>query len=201
MALSVIGAGFGRTGTFTLRTALDMLGFGPTHHMVDVNRSDAQKALFRAAGRGEPVDWEAAYDGYRSAVDWPTAYFWRELAAYYPAAKLILTVRDPDAWYKSFIETIGNSELPGMANPESFGIAVIHNKLFSGDTSPMHAKAVLSAHNAEVIAAIPKGRLLVYDVKEGWEPLCRFLDRTVPAEPYPRTNSTLEFQAQFRGRK
>ena len=106
MALSVIGAGFGRTGTHTLNLALEMLGFGPCHHMEDVMAHPEQKELFRAAGRGEPVDWDALYAGYKSAVDWPTAYFWRELAEHFPEAKLILTVRNSEEWYKSARATI-----------------------------------------------------------------------------------------------
>src|SRR3569623_3410022 len=106
MALSVIGAGFGRTGTHTLTLALEMLGFGPCHHMEDVMANPEQKAAFRAAGRGETVDWDAVYAGYKSAVDWPTAYFWRELADHFPQAKLILTVRNSEEWYKRARETI-----------------------------------------------------------------------------------------------
>ncbi|RVA74724.1 sulfotransferase family protein, partial [Mesorhizobium sp. M7A.F.Ca.CA.001.08.2.1] len=100
MAFSVIGAGFGRTGTHTLNLALEMLGFGPCHHMEDVNSNPEHRDLIRAAGRREPANWDVVYAGYKSAVDWPTAYFWRELAEYFPDAKLILTVRNPEDWYR-----------------------------------------------------------------------------------------------------
>jgi hypothetical protein len=200
MTLSVIGAGFGRTGTYSLNAALEILGFGPCHHMADVNSSDRQKAMWRAAGRGEPVDWEEIYDGFQSAVDWPTAHFWRELADYYPEAKIILTVRDPDAWLKSVSETIALTMGPD-ANPESFGVAVIRNKVFGnriGDAE--HVKAVFNAHNAEVIATIPKSRLLVYEVKQGWPPLCAFLGVPIPDEPFPMTNTTQGFRERILGR-
>ena len=198
MALEVIGAGFGRTGTLSLNTALEMIGLGPCHHMQDVNRSEHQKRWFRAAGRGEPVDWDEIYAGYQSAVDWPTAYFWRELADRYPKARIIRTRRDPDAWYKSFSETIGTL-LSTSKDTESFAIAVINRKIFSGRTDDAaHCKAVFEAHNAEVIATIPHERLLVFEATDGWQPLCRFLGLPVPAEPYPASNSTAEFRANIR---
>ena len=197
MGLSVIGAGVGRTGTYSLKLGLEELGLGPCHHMSDVNRSPEQKALWRAAGKGMLPDWDVAYSGYRSAVDWPTAHFWRELAAYYPEAKVILTVRNPEAWYKSVAETIGLTMGPGN-DPESFGVAVIGNGVFGGrfdDRS--HAIATYEAHNAAVQAALPAERLLTYDVSEGWEPLCALLGKPIPTTPFPRTNSTAEFRARI----
>ncbi len=94
MALDVIGAGMGRTGTYSLKLALEQLGFGPCHHMADVLLDPRKKALWRAAGKGMLPDWDVALAGYRSAVDWPTAHFWAELSAYYSNAKVVLTVRD-----------------------------------------------------------------------------------------------------------
>jgi Sulfotransferase domain len=201
VTLSVIGAGFGRTGTFSLNSALEILGLGPCHHMEDVNRSDTQKQLFRAAGRGESIDWDAAYAGFNSAVDWPTAYFWRELAAYYPKAKIILTVRDADAWYKSTSETIIHT-VGEKANPESFGVAVVRKKIFADRFDDADfAKSVFLAHNAQVIATIPSERLLVFEVKQGWAPLCSFLGLPVPTEDFPVSNSTASFRAAFFGKK
>lgn len=198
MTLSVIGAGFGRTGTHTLNLALEMLGFGPCHHMEDVIKSDQQKAWFRAAGRGEPVDWDEVYAGYKSAVDWPTAYFWRELAEHYPTAKIILTVRNSEEWYKSARATIFNT-MREDASPESFGRAVIANKVFGGRIDDeAHVIHVLEEHNAEVIRTIEPSRLLVYQVAEGWPKLCGFLGVPIPAEPFPRSNTSAEFQARFR---
>ena len=99
MSLEVIGAGFGRTGTHSLKLALEWLVFAPCHHMTEVIAHPEQAQMWRAVARGESPGWDAIYAGYRSAVDWPTAHFWRVLAAYYPRAKLILTRRDPDAWH------------------------------------------------------------------------------------------------------
>lgn len=198
MALSVIGAGFGRTGTHTLNLALEQLGFGPCHHMEDVIASPEQTALFRAAGRGEKVDWDAVYAGYKSAVDWPTAFFWRELAAHFPAAKIILTVRNSEEWYKSAKATIFNT-MGETADPASFGRAVIFGKVFGGNVEDeTHVIEVLEQHNAAVMNAFPPSRLLVYQVADGWPKLCSFLDVPVPAEPYPHSNTTAEFAGRFR---
>lgn len=200
MALSVIGAGFGRTGTHTLNLALEMLGLGPCHHMEDVMAHPEQKDAFRAAGRGEPVDWDAIYAGYRSAVDWPTAYFWRELAEHFPEAKLILTVRNSEDWYKSAKATIFNT-MGGTSDPDSFGVAVIRKKIF-GDRldDETHVIEVLEAHNASVMRAFPPSRLLVYQVADGWPKLCAFLGVPVPAERFPHSNTTDEFRNRILNR-
>jgi hypothetical protein len=201
MPISVFGAGMGRTGTYSLNIALEMLGFGPCHHMADVNSSPEQKQLWRAAGRGEGIDWEEAYRGFRSAVDWPTAHFWRELAAHYPAAKIILTLRSPDSWYKSVSETILQTA-GAEADPASFGVAVIRNKIFGGRTDDaLHCKAVYERHNAAVIAEIQPERLLVYRVAEGWPPLCAFLGVEIPSEAFPNTNTTEDFRSRFVGKR
>jgi hypothetical protein len=201
MPLSVIGAGFGRTGTHSLNLALEMLGFGPCHHMEDVNGNPAQLALFRAAGRGEPVDWDAAYAGYKSAVDWPTAYFWRELAEHFPEAKIILTVRNSEDWFRSARETLFKTMGPD-ADPESFGVAVIRNKIFGGNLDDeTHVINVLEQHNADVIRTAPAGRLLDYNVADGWPKLCAFLGVPIPAEPFPLTNSTADFRKNVLSRK
>jgi hypothetical protein len=198
MALDVIGAGMGRTGTYSLKLALEQLGMGPCHHMAEVIGNAQQKALWRAAGRGDLPDWDVALAGYRSAVDWPSAYFWRELSDYYSHAKVILTVRDPDAWYESVAQTIGLTMDPATNDPETFGVAVIGSVVFGGRFDERdHAIAVYEAHNAAVKAYVPAERLLVYEVSEGWEPLCAFLGIPVPSQPFPRTNSSAEFRARM----
>lgn len=197
MALDVIGAGMGRTGTYSLKLALEKLGFGPCHHMAEVMHNPEQKALWRDAGKGVRQDWDVAYAGYRSACDWPTAYVWRDVAAHYRQAKVILTVRDPTDWYESMAGTIMQRTGAG-SDPESFGAAVIRNKVFGGRFSDRdHAIAVYHAHNAAVRAAVPPERLLVYRVTEGWQPLAAFLGVPVPPEAFPRTNSTAEFRARM----
>ncbi|BCH18465.1 sulfotransferase family protein [Mesorhizobium sp. L-2-11] len=198
MALDVIGAGMGRTGTYSLKLALEHLGFGPCHHMADVNANPEQKVLWRAAGQGQLPNWDVAYAGYRSAVDWPTAHFWREVSGHYPDAKVVLTVRDAEAWYNSVAQTIGLTMDAGSNDPQSFGVAVVGNGVFGGRFNDRdHAIAVYEAHNAAVRATLPSERLLTYQVSEGWESLCAFLGVQLPTEPFPRTNSTAEFRARI----
>lgn len=198
MSLDVIGAGMGRTGTYSLKLALEHLGFGPCHHMADVNANLEQKELWRAAGQGQLPNWDLAYAGYRSAVDWPTAHFWREVSDHYPDAKVVLTVRDPEAWYDSVAQTIGLMMDPASNDPQSFGAAVVGNGVFGGRFNDRHhAIAVYEEHNATVRATLPPERLLTYQVSEGWGPLCAFLGVQLPSEPFPRTNSTAEFRARM----
>ncbi|MER9224325.1 sulfotransferase family protein [Mesorhizobium sp. M0664] len=198
MALYVIGAGMGRTGTYSLKLALEHLGFGPCHHMADVHANPEQKALWRAAGQGQLPTWDAAYAGYLSAVDWPTAHFWREVSDHYLHAKVILTVRDPEAWYDSMAQTIGLTMDAATNDPQSFGVAVVGNTVFGGRFDNRdHAIAVYEAHNASVKSTLPPERLLTYQASEGWEPLCAFLGVQLPSEPFPRTNSTAEFRARI----
>lgn len=194
MALSVIGAGFGRTGTESMRQALEILGFGPCHHMSEVLSSPAQLALWRAAARGELPDWDEAFAGYRASVDWPSTYFWRELGAHYPEARILLTVRSAESWYDSIDRTIFEV-LRSSTDRDSIGLRLIGEKVFGGRFDRAHAIAVYEKNTADVQAAFPPGRLLTCHLGDGWEPLCRFLGKRVPDRPYPRSNSTEQFQA------
>jgi hypothetical protein len=203
MALSIIGAGFGRTGTLSLKFALEQLGLSPCHHMMEVFANPGQAPVWLSAAKGEAVDWDSLLSGYKASVDWPSCHFWRELAAHYPEAKVILSTRDPQRWYKSISGTI----FPAMAGglPEegpqrdvlTMARHIVSDKTFSGVTNQAHVLDVLARHEAEVKRSIPAGRLLVFDVAEGWEPLCRFLGVPVPDTPFPRTNSSEEFQARL----
>lgn len=196
MALAVIGAGFGRTGTDSMRRALEELGFGPTHHMKEVLADPAEIARWRAISAGGTPDWDAVFAGWRSAVDWPSAFFWRELAAHYPEAKVILTVRDPDSWYASFAATIQRHTMEG--DPESLGRRLIGERVFGGRSDDRaHAIAVYERNTADVQAAIAPERLLVFRLGEGWERLCPFLGVPVPDTPFPHVNTADEFRARF----
>jgi hypothetical protein len=200
VALDVIGAGYGRTGTLTLKTALEVLGFGPCHHMLEVMGKPEQVTFWNRAADGETVDWEEVYAGYRSTVDWPGCHFYAELADRYPDAKVILTKRDPERWYESMSETI----LTGMAemglttkvprdNPMYFGAVLIAQDAFNFDYSKENVVAALERHNSAVRAAIPAGHLLEFEVRDGWEPLCAFLGVPVPDDSFPRTNERENF--------
>jgi hypothetical protein len=199
MALKVVGAGYGRTGTMTLKLALEQLGFGPCHHMVEVLADPAERAApWEAAADGKPVDWDAVFDGYNSCVDWPGATFYRQLAAKYPDAKVILTTRDPDEWFKSTQATIFARPMSEDSdNVWGRMVAKVIGRLFDHD---MHDKdrliAQFNRHNDEVRAAIPADRLLDYEVSQGWEPLCAFLGVDVPDGPMPKANTTEEFQSR-----
>lgn len=202
MALKVIGAGLGRTGTFTLKTALEMLGFGPCHHMVEVlGDAERQVPLWNRAVEGGPIDWDEVFAGYNATVDWPGCHFYAELADYYPDAKVILSKRDPERWYESMNETILKSmQQMGLAegsvpddHPMRFGGVIIPQKTFNFDFSRDNVIAAFERHVAGVRATIPAERLLEFEASQGWEPLCAFLGVPVPDDPFPRTNSREEF--------
>lgn len=199
MPLSVIGAGFGRTGTMSLKLALEQLGFGPCYHMSEVFKNPAAPGYWEAVADGKPVDWEEVFAGYRSTVDWPSATFYKELADAYPDAKVILTVRDPEAWFTSTQATIFASRIFEDATSD-WGRMVLKvvGDLFDREMSNK-AKLidVYNRHNETVQRVIPAERLLVYDLSEGWNPLCRFLGVPVPDEPIPNTNSTEDFKRRL----
>ena len=196
MALKVVGSGMGRTGTKSMQSALNMLGFGPCHHMVEMFKHPESMVLWIEAGAGRP-NWDAIFDGYCSMVDYPGAAYWREIAAYYPDAKVLHTVRDPDAWFESTQATIfapgGPAFRNGPTKPffDSFAAPFrehVHDRAFMTD--------YFRRHTEEVKATIPADRLLIHEVGEGWERLCKFLDVPLPAEPYPSENSRQQFVAR-----
>lgn len=208
MALDVIGAGFGRTGTLSLKLALEKLGYVKCYHMQEIAAHPEHIPMWLAAHRGETVDWELLYRGYRATVDWPSCNLWQTHAALYPAAKVILTTRDPQMWYDSVMNTIykASTAMARSADPDlkrfgEFACDVSWRYVFNNRIEDRaYAIGVYNAHVAHVIATLPKSRLLVFDAKEGWEPLCRFLGVAVPDEPYPRVNTTESFRARNRGR-
>ncbi|GAA3810046.1 sulfotransferase family protein [Sphaerisporangium flaviroseum] len=210
--LEVIGAGMGRTGTYSLKAALELLGHGPCHHMSSLDGDVDRIRAWEAAARGERVAWDELLDGYRATVDWPSCYFWRELLDVYQEARVILTVRDTGRWYASVRDTIYRSShrqpgWPGMLmRLEGWACRglrcrrrmcerVIWEGTF-GDRfgDPDYAMAVFEWHTAHVLAEVPADRLLVYEVGQGWEPLCDFLQVPVPDEPFPHLNDTAAFQ-------
>ena len=202
MALSVIGSGFGRTGTLSLKHALETLGFGPCHHMEEVLRHPSQVSDWQGVVAGAPVDWNVVFAGYRSQVDWPGAHVWRELAEAFPDAKVIHSVRPEDSWWRSFSTTIGKllQVYPRMSMPPHVAAMMdaahefIGMRTFGGAWADREkALAAYRRRTEEVRAAIPPERLLVFDVAEGWDPLCRFLGVDVPDQPFPRRNDQKEF--------
>jgi hypothetical protein len=201
MSLAVIGAGFGRTGTMSLKLALEHLGLGPCYHMRELLAHPAQDPVWHAATRGERVDWDALFEGYGSAVDWPVAAFWQQLAEHYPHARFILSVRDSHTWHESVLETIFKalSSTPDAGEAQArthraMTRELILHRTFDGRLDDAaHAIAVYERHNQAVRDGISAHRLLVVEAASGWEPLCAFLDCPVPDLPYPHSNSREEF--------
>ena len=205
MTIEVIGAGFGRTGTLSLKFALEMLGFDKCYHMMEVMMNEGHVAQWRQAARGEKVEWCGLYQGYRATVDWPSASFWRELRFVYPDAKVILTLRDSEQWYTSVMNTIWKLSSTALEQGESrgdqetieralMGREVIWNGVFGGRMKDKnHVIECFEQHNQEVIDSVPQEQLLVYRPGDGWKPLCEFLQKPVPDAKYPRVNSTEEF--------
>jgi hypothetical protein len=204
--MKVIGAGFGRTGTLSLKAALERLGFGPCYHMVEFLEHPEHGPRWVAALSGETVRWEDLFAAYESTTDWPACNFWRELADAYPDAKVILTVRDPERWWDSISSTLfavyRAGALPG--SPAAAAEMRRMSELLMGGTFDGRVEdrdLVLrrfEEHNERVRRGIPPERLLVYQVSEGWGPLCEFLGVQRPDEPFPRLNEGANFPAFIR---
>jgi hypothetical protein len=205
--MDVIGAGFGRTGTLSLKVALEQLGFGPCMHMIPLLQDPETSALIRKAAEGDVDSLDVALEGHRATVDWPMAYFWRELANRHPAAKVILTVRDPQKWYDSADRTIhaaANAGRSGGLDPDVIGMvdATVWDGTFGGRFADREAAIkVFEAHNDQVRREIPAERLLEFEVCQGWEPLCSFLQVPVPETPFPRLNDTATFHENLAARR
>ncbi|MBG1231745.1 sulfotransferase family protein [Aestuariivirga litoralis] len=196
MTLKVIGTGFGRTGTDSMREALDILGFGPCHHMHEVIAHEQQKQMWRAKVQGAPLSWEELFAGYQSCVDWPSAYYWRELITAYPQAKVILTHRSAESWWASFEKTI-LAGLSKSTDPQSVGLALIRDKVFGGKMNDKaHAMACYEANIKAIRETVPAARLLVHELGDGWVPLCAHLGVPVPAVDYPSANSAEAFNTR-----
>ena len=206
--MQVIGAGFGRTGTMSLKGALEQLGFGPSFHMIDVARQPELLPGWQAAVDGEDVDWAQLLDGWGSTVDWPACTFWEQIWQQFPDAKVLLSVRDPEAWYASCQKSIHASaqaavkgEVEGGSvdvSPEAMKMinGLIWNGTFEGRFDDKEfAIDVFNRHNEDVKSKVPADKLLVYEISEGWEPLCEFLDVPVPDSPMPHLNDATSFRA------
>lgn len=207
MTIKLIGAGFGRTGTTSIKAALEELGFGKCYHMIEVLSHPRHVGVWSAALAGKTPDWPTFFTGYQATVDWPGCTFYQELMQVYPEAKVLLTVRDPEKWYESTCNTI--YQLPRSPAMRILRMFVPHLRRFYAMNEQLiwqgtfggrfadrqHAIAVFQAHIAAVKEFVPAERLLVYDVREGWEPLCQFLEVPVPVgKPFPRLNDTATMQ-------
>jgi Sulfotransferase domain len=219
--MRVVGAGFGRTGTTSLKAALEKLGFGPGYSLSEVFRNPEHVGFWEAAGcpAGEEVDWEGFLAGYGMAVDWPACSFYEELMEAFPEAPVILTIRDPAPWYESTRSTIYELRrlttgplpvraafaLAGLFVPGVTGTVRLADRLVWEDTfdgrfeDRDYAMEVFERHNEAVRRRVPPERLLVFDVREGWTPLCDFLGVEAPDEPFPRLNEAREMRRRLLG--
>lgn len=195
--VKIIGAGFGRTGTASMKSALEHLGFAPCYHMFEVIAQPERAKDWDRALDGEVDDWETVLGGFESTVDWPGCTFWRELMHFYPDAKVLLTVRDPERWYDSVFNTIYQfvQEPPADDDFSTKMRPTIERMIWNGTFDGCfddreHAIKVFEAHNAAVREAVPADRLLVYEVGEGWDRLCEFLGAPVPEEAFPHVNDS-----------
>lgn len=204
MALKVIGAGLGRTATFSLKFALEHLGLGPCYHMAEVLAGARRNVpLWLDVVRGKP-DWDSVFAGFRSTTDYPACTYWRELAAYYPHAKVVLTVRDADSWFDSVSETIFSPKMQGSLAGSPLE-AIMQGAIFDAFGGRVNDRAFMTdwfvRRNQAVIDSLPRDRLLVFSPKDGWKPLCDFLGVPVPAVPFPRVNSRDELNQAINERR
>jgi hypothetical protein len=212
VAVQIIGVGFLRTGTTSLKLALEKLGFDPCFHLRDLQLDQSRAAEWAAVTHDpESADWKRLFAGYNSAVGTPTTTFWRQVVDAYPAAKVILTVRDPQHWYDSAASTIGEA-----LDPPSIPVRLLTWRPRRGRdhlgeihrfarqheggqfTSRDEAVAAFEKHVADVRSHVPADRLLLFSVRDGWGPLCSFLGVPEPAEPFPRENDRATFRRRQR---
>jgi hypothetical protein len=197
--LKVIGSGLGRTGTHSLKLALEKLLGQPCYHMMEVFPRPTHFGLWTKAARGEPTDWHALLDGFAAAVDWPASAFWEEISAAFPDAIILHSERSsPEAWFKSAIETIFKDRGGGMPPPMAEMTGALFTHRFTPNIRDKDAAiAAYNKHNAHVRATAPKSRLVLYRPGDGWGPICEALKLPVPSEPFPHTNTTEEFNARI----
>lgn len=204
MSIRVVGAGLGRTGTMSLKLALERMLGGRCYHMIEVFGRTDDAGVWRRAFDGDPPDWRVFLDDFRAVVDWPAVSFWREMSDAFPDALVLLSVRDTDAWWASANGTIfdvmrhGAPSDPAML--EWWEMTQRMMAAFSPDwTDRATATAAYERHNDDVRATVPPERLLEWQAADGWPPICAALDLPVPDEPFPHVNTTEDFRQMRHG--
>jgi len=203
MALRVVGAGLGRTGTHSLKLALEQLLGGPCYHMSELIEREDDTAVWAAAVNGEEVDWAGFLSGFTATVDWPACAFWEQIAAAHPDAVIVLSMREsPKAWADSFERTIAQAlqkpvppEDEAWAERRRMVISMIESTFTPDWRDRDGAIAGYTRHVERVRTTVPPGRLVEYRAGDGWEPLCAALGLEIPEEPFPHTNTTADFRA------
>lgn len=200
MGLQIVGAAYPRTGTVSLKLALEQLGFGPCHHMAEMIAHPEMAPLWIAAAEGRP-DWDAIFANYKSCADAPSCMYWREITAKYPQARVILTERDPEEWFASTQATVFSPEW--IAATLKMPLGPFFQTLYDSYEGQIHDHDYMIGNYRrycdDVKAVIPPDRLLAYRTGSGWEPLCRFLDVPVPEAPFPKINTRDEMRARLSG--
>jgi hypothetical protein len=212
--MKLIGAGLPRTATTTQMFALEQLGLGRCYHMRDLLVDlESGLPLWESADQGAP-EWERIFGDAGSTVDWPSARYYRELMSYYPEAKVLLSVRDAEDWVPSMRQTVwgifhGDSVIRHLCDARAVidplwrrYAALMRSMTWEEEAGVLAGEtytdeglaAVMERWNQTVIDTVPAERLLVWNPREGWDPLCEFLDTDIPSEPLPRLNDTNSFR-------
>jgi hypothetical protein len=205
MALQVVGAGLGRTGTNSLKLALEQLLDGRCYHMFELAARDGDIPAWEAAVRGEAVDWDSLLRGYVATVDWPAAAFWREIWDANPDAIVLLSRRDsPQSWWESMertiVQTLGGAVPPGdpvTARRRAMTVELMRERLTPDWPRREAAIAAYERHNEDVRRAVPSERLIEWQPQDGWEPICAALELPVPSTTFPRENTTADFRTRL----
>lgn len=220
MTIKVIGAGLARTGTKSLKIALEQLGYDPCFHMVELLKNPKRLNYLDLSHKAGATDWAAFLEGYQAAVDYPTCFYYKQLLAHRlcrPTAKVILTVRDPESWYQSVLKTVYRGKPKGFRDI----IRLIRHMIFSADmrrVAPVFqyndkliwqghfngkfedkeaAIQVYHDHVEDVKKHVPADQLLIFEIQQGWQPLCDFLGKSIPKQPFPKSNSMVEFNQKM----
>ena len=217
MTLKIIGAGLARTGTMSLKNALEILGIGQCFHVIELLKEPSRLNYLDAKNPAGSDNWNAFFNGFNAAVDYPACYYYDTLLQQNPDAKVILTVRDAKAWYASVRDTVYRGKPKGVKDVAR----LMKNLVFSADmrkVAPVFmyndkiiwqgqfqsnfddqafAIKIYQQHIEEVKRTVPSDQLLIYEVKDGWEPLCLFLDRPIPSVPFPHSNAKTEFNRKM----
>jgi len=198
MALKVIGTGFGRTGTDSMRKALNILGLGPTHHMHELGSPISQKLWLDLIKGGKP-DWSLLFDGYHACVDWPSAFYWRALVNEYPESIVLLTMRPAESWWSSFEATI-LKYINNNDDPNSLAQLLVAEQVFDGRPADKeYAIEVYNQNIKDVISTVAPERLLIHNLGDGWDPLCKRLKLPTPSVDYPFGNTSRDFTRRLTG--
>lgn len=212
MSMKILGAGLGRTGTYSLKLALELLDYGKCYHMFELLKQRSDITYWEQLENNEDVDYESLFEGYQSTVDYPSCCYIEQLIKVYPDAKVILTTRNFESWHSSALKTILTInptiiQMVGIILKQPFSkkardlrrIGDYINKIIDRRMLNINeARVLYEEHNQRIKDLVPADNLLIYDVLEGWEPLCRFLNRDIPVVDFPHENRRSVFSSKIK---